>query len=63
MLKEKTNNAPPQFYRNLIDIISNENIEVDEGALWKLDPENNILILVDEDQYITSKLNSYFIND
>jgi hypothetical protein len=49
-----------QFYRNNKDITSIEGIEVDNGSLWKLDPEQNLLILEDEDQYATALLDENF---
>ncbi|MDK7375997.1 MULTISPECIES: hypothetical protein [Weeksella] len=44
-------------YRNNVSIISIQGIEIDEGSLWKFDPKLNLMILVDEDQYITAKPN------
>ena len=49
-----------KFYRNKIELTSIEGIEVDEGSLWKLDPEQNLLVLEDEDQYATAQLNDNF---
>tara|TARA_R100001530_G_scaffold130309_1_gene101154 strand:- start:119 stop:298 length:180 start_codon:yes stop_codon:yes gene_type:complete len=49
-----------KFYRNKIELTSIEGIAVDEGSLWKLDPEQNVLILEDEDQYATAQLNDNF---
>lgn len=43
------------YYRNRDTIISLEGIEIDTGALWELN-ENNLLVLVDEDQYVSYKL-------
>lgn len=40
-----------EYYRNKIDIISNEGIYVDVESLWRLVGE--LLILVDEDQYVS----------
>lgn len=43
------------MYRNNVTIISIQGIEIDEGSLWKFDPKQNLLILVDDDEYITHK--------
>lgn len=48
------------FYRNTCDLESLEGIEVDNGSLWKVDVENNVLVLVDDDQHATHKLNGDF---
>ena len=40
-----------EYYRNKIDVISKEGIFVDAESLWKL--EGEMLILVDEDQYVS----------
>jgi hypothetical protein len=49
------------FYRNTCDLVSLEGIEVDNGALWAVDLEKDILVLVDEEQYATHKLNGNFV--
>ena len=41
------------YYRNITDIISDQNIEIEAGSLWKLDEETFVMTLVDDDQYIT----------
>lgn len=41
------------YYRNITDIIADQNVEIEAGSLWKLDEETFILTLVDDDQYIT----------
>lgn len=46
-------------YRNIKDLISIEGIEVEAGSLWERDT-NNILILVDDDQYASSQLDNNF---
>lgn len=38
-------------YRNYNDLISNEGVPVDAGSLWK--KEDQLMVLDDEDQYIT----------
>lgn len=43
-----------ELYRNRVEVVSNENITVDPGCLWKLN--NKILTLVDDDQYVTHQL-------
>jgi|TARA_Y100000589_G_C27083425_1_gene600662 hypothetical protein len=49
------------MYRNKTDLTSIEGIEVDAGSLWKL--ENDILVLVDEDQYVTHLLTEDFVKE
>lgn len=49
-------------YRNVVDVISIQGVEIDEGHLWKLDAKKQILVLVDEDQYITSDLDEKKFN-
>lgn len=46
------------YYRNTIDVISIEGIEVEAQSLWV--KKNNLLELVDDDQYVTHKLTSAF---
>lgn len=43
------------YYRNITDIITDQNIEIEAGSLWKLDEETFIMTLVDDDQHITAK--------
>ena len=43
-----------ELYRNKIDVLSNEKIEVDAGSLWML--RKQTLILIDEDREVTHKL-------
>lgn len=38
-------------YRNNIDILSHEGIEVEAGSLWAKD--NETMILIDQDQYVS----------
>ena len=45
-----------KHYRNHSDITSIEGIHVDASSLWKLEPNQNLLVLEDEDQYVTAKL-------
>lgn len=47
-----------QFYRNTRDITSIEGIEVDNGSLWRLDESQNLLVLEDEDQYVSHKFSA-----
>jgi hypothetical protein len=41
-----------EFYRNTKDLISYEGILVDAESLWK--KEGELMILVDDDQHITT---------
>jgi hypothetical protein len=43
-----------QYYRNKTALLTSDDVEIDPGALWKC--EGDELILVDDDQYITAKL-------
>lgn len=43
-------------YRNIEEVYSDQGIAVDEGSLWML-KANNRLVLVDDDQYITTAYN------
>lgn len=45
--------AMEAMYRNNQNVVSNEGIVVDEGALWKWDPVHKVLVLEDDDQYVT----------
>lgn len=45
-----------QYFRNKEDLFSKEGILIDAFSLWKLDAEQNIFVLEDEDQYITTPL-------
>ena len=47
------------MYRNKIDLTSIEGIEVDAGSLWQL--KGNLLVLEDDDQYVTHELCDNFI--
>jgi hypothetical protein len=49
-----------QFFRNKYDLTSLEGILVDANSLWKLDTSQNILILEDDDQHLTSQLTENF---
>ena len=42
-------------YRNIVSVVSLQGIEIDEGSLWTFDKNQNLLILVDDDEYITHK--------
>lgn len=44
------------WYRNNKPVISTQGVEIDETSLWKLDPEQNVLVLEDDDQYQTHPL-------
>ena len=47
-------------YRNKIDVTSLEDIFVEECSLWMLDPEQDLLVRVDDDQYATHPLDGKF---
>jgi hypothetical protein len=47
------------FFRNTKDLISIEGIEVEAGSLWKKNKEE-MLVLVDADQYVSSHLDEDF---
>lgn len=51
-----------KYYRNLVSINSIEGIEVDEGSLWFL-TNNNLLVLVDDDQYVSCKLDEFIFEE
>jgi hypothetical protein len=42
-------------YRNTKELLTDDNITVDQGSLWKAN--NKELTLIDEDNHITAKLN------
>lgn len=46
------------FYRNYRNVISDQGVEVDAGALWELDKKTEKLILIDDDEYITVDFSS-----
>ncbi len=46
------------LYRNKVNVISIQGIEIDEGALWTFDKQLNLFILKDDDEYITHKPNA-----
>lgn len=51
------------FYRNSKSVTSIEGIEIDEMSLWKTsDRDNHLLVLVDDDRYITCELSNQFIS-
>lgn len=50
-----------QKFRNVLSITSNEGIEIDAGALWLLNQDTGMLVLVDEDEYITSPITADFV--
>lgn len=43
-----------ELYTNKTDVVSNERIPVDAGSLWK--QRQQTLILIDDEQYVTHKL-------
>lgn len=44
-----------ELYRNRVEVVSNEQVRVDPGSLWKL--KQKTLTLIDDDQHITHTLN------
>ena len=44
------------YWRNKEDLLSIEGIEVEAGSLWKRVQEKPFLVLVDNDQYVSSHL-------
>lgn len=44
------------WYRNNKPVISTQGVQIDETSLWRLDPEQNLLVLEDDDQYQTHPL-------
>ena len=44
-----------ELYQNKTDVISNEKITIEAGALWKL--HSKTLILIDDDRSVTHELN------
>lgn len=45
------------YYRNITDIIADQNVEIEAGSLWvytwSVEESDRKMILVDDDQYIT----------
>lgn len=52
-----------KYYRNIVSIISDQGVEIDEGSLWKFDANLNLLVLVDDDEFHTSKPKKEFMSD
>ena len=48
------------YYRNEIDLISHEGVEVDAGSLWL--KKGELMILVDEDEYVTTAYDENIFN-
>lgn len=46
------------LYRNKVNVISVQGVEIDEGSLWNFNKDLNLYVLVDDDQYITHKPNA-----
>lgn len=49
-------NKQVKYFRNKKDLESIEKIEVDASSLWKLDPLQKLLVLEDDDQYVSTNL-------
>lgn len=45
-------------FRNTIDVVSDQGIEVDAQSLWL--KKDNTMILVDDDQYVTLPYSTHF---
>ena len=45
------------LYRNNNSVISTQGVEIDETSLWKLNTEQNFLVLENEDEYHTHPFN------
>lgn len=48
-------------YRNLREVTSDQGGKIDKGALWNFDENQNLMILVDDDEYHTSKPTKEFV--
>lgn len=46
------------YYRNKTDLTSIEGVEVEAESLWQ--QKTDVLVLVDDDQYVTSPLTNNF---
>jgi len=44
-----------ELYRNTKELLTDDNITIDQGSLWKANDKE--LILIDNDNYVTAKLN------
>lgn len=51
------------FYRNIRPVVSDQGVEIDEGSLWEFNKEQNLMTLVDEDEFHTSKPSDQFVRD
>ena len=49
----QTNNE----YRNTKELCSDQGVLIDEGSLWILKTKEKRMVLVDDDQYITTEIN------
>ncbi len=47
-------------YRNIVSVVSEQGVEIDPGSLWEFNPELNLMVLVDDDEYHTSKPSDCF---
>lgn len=50
-------------YRNLQMVKSDQGVEIDAGSLWEFNKEQNLMVLVDDDEYQTSKPSPVFITE
>jgi len=57
--KEQSKAPKPTYYRNTTEVVAQQDVSVDQGALWQL--HANVLVLVDEDEYLTHVLDHNFV--
>lgn len=43
------------YFRNRVAVVSEQGLEIDPGSLWEFHPEYNRMVLVDDDEFHTSK--------
>lgn len=48
------NNAIYNEYRNTLPVTTLQGVLIDEGALWKKEKNTSILVLIDDDEYLTA---------
>lgn len=46
-------------YRNTRPVTSHQGVDIDTGALWHRQTGKDLLVLVDEDEYITADFNDH----
>lgn len=50
-----------KYYRNKTMVVSDQGVEIDPGSLWVFNQQTNLMVLVDDDEYHTSKPKQEFI--